>query len=56
MKFIEKSLIILNVMFLITQLFLMGTFETPLRADFFNLFVPIIIVLNLFFFFYWLLI
>ena len=54
MKFIEKSLIFLNVIFLITQLFLMGTFETPLRVNFFNLFVPIIIVLNLFFFFFWL--
>ena len=54
MKFIEKSLIFLNVIFLIIQLFLMGTFETPLRVNFFNLFVPIIIVLNLLFFFYWL--
>ena len=54
MKFIEKFLIFLNVIFLITQLFLMGTFETPLRVNFFNLFVPIIIILNLFFFFYWL--
>ena len=53
MKFIEKFLIFLNVIFLATQLFLMGTFEVPFRVHFLNLFVPIIIVLNLFFFFYW---
>ena len=54
MNFIEKLLIFLNILFLIIQLSLMGTFETPLKNNFFNLFVPIIIVFNLFFFFYWL--
>ena len=54
MYFIEKFFIILNVVFLIIQLFLMGTIETPIEDYFFSLFVPVIIIINLFFFFIWL--
>ena len=54
MNFIEKFLIVLNVAFLIIQLFLMGTIETPIKEYFFSLFVPVIIIINLIFFFYWL--
>ncbi len=53
MNFIEKFLFILNAVLLLAQLLLMGTFETPLKDDFISLFVPIIIILNLLFFFYW---
>ena len=54
MNFIEKFLFIINSVFLLVQLFLMGTIETPVKDDFISLFVPIIILLNLLFFFYWL--
>ena len=54
MNFIEKFLFIINSVFLLVQLFLMGTIETPVKNDFISLFVPIIILLNLLFFFYWL--
>lgn len=54
MYFIEKFFIILNVVFLIIQLFLMGTLETPIEDYFFSLFVPVIIIINLIFFFIWL--
>ena len=43
MYLIEKFFIILNVVFLIIQLFLMGTLETPIENYFFSLFVPVII-------------
>ena len=54
MNFIQKFLILLNVVFLTIQLFLMGTLKIPLEDYFFSLFVPVIIVINLIFFFYWL--
>jgi len=54
MNFIKKFLIVLNVAFLIAQLFLMGTIEIPIKDYFFSLFVPVIIITNLIFFFYWL--
>lgn len=54
MNFIEKFLTVLNVVFLIIQLFLMGTLQIPIKVYFFSLFVPIIISINFIFFFYWL--
>ena len=54
MNFIEKILTVLNVVFLIIQLFLMGTLHIPIKDYFFSLFVPVIIIINFIFFFYWL--
>ncbi len=54
MNFIEKFLLVLNAVFLLFQLILMGTIETPFKDDFISLFVPLIILLNILFFFYWL--
>ncbi len=54
MNLIEKFSIFLNFVFLIIQLFLMGTFEVPIKNVFFSLFVPLIILINTLFFFYWL--
>ncbi len=54
MNFIQKFLTILNVVFLIIQLFLMGTLQIPIKDYFFSLFVPVIIIINFIFFFYWL--
>jgi len=54
MNFIDKFLAVLNVVFLIIQLFLMGTLQLPIKDHFFSLFVPVIIIINFIFFFYWL--
>ena len=54
MNFIEKFLTFFNVVFLIIQLFLMGTLQIPIKDYFFSLFVPVIISVNFIFFFYWL--
>ena len=54
MSFIQKSLFFLNIFSLLTQLLLMGTLKVPLNDYFFSLFVPVIVILNLLFFFYWL--
>ena len=54
MNFIQKFLTVLNVVFLIVQLFLMGTLQIPIKDYFFSLFVPVIIIINFIFFFYWL--
>ncbi len=54
MNFIEKFLTVLNIVFLIIQLFLMGTLQVPIKDYFFSLFVPVIIIINFIFFFYWL--
>ena len=50
----QKSLFFLNIFSLLTQLLLMGTLKVPLNDYFFSLFVPVIVILNLLFFFYWL--
>ena len=54
MNFIEKFLTVLNVVFLTIQLFLMGTLQIPIKDYFFSLFVPVVIIINFIFFFYWL--
>ena len=54
MNFIQKFLIFLNVVFLVIQLFLMGTLKISITDYFFSLLVPVIIVINLLFFFFWL--
>ena len=54
MNFIEKFLTFINIVFLIIQLFLMGTLQIPIKDYFFSLFVPVIIIINFIFFFYWL--
>tara|TARA_X000000950_G_scaffold119601_1_gene149856 strand:- start:9085 stop:10089 length:1005 start_codon:yes stop_codon:yes gene_type:complete len=54
MNFIEKFLTVLNVVFLTIQLSLMGTLQITLKDTFFSLFVPVIIIINFIFFFYWL--
>ena len=54
LNFFEYLLLFLNGMLLIFQLMLMGTFPSFFDFSVLNLFVPILVLINLLFFLYWL--
>ena len=53
LNFFEKLLLTLNVFFLIFQLMLMGSIPSFFSFSILNLFVPVVVLINLLFFFYW---
>jgi len=53
LNFVSKILIFINLILLILQLFLMGTFWDFYRFPFLNLMVPFFALINMFFFIYW---
>ncbi|MEC8636899.1 MAG: endonuclease/exonuclease/phosphatase family protein [Bacteroidota bacterium] len=53
LNFVHKALMLINLVLLILQLFLMGTFLDFYQYPFLNLIVPIIALINLFFFIFW---
>ncbi len=55
LNFFEYLLLFINGMLLFFQLMLMGTFPSFFDFSVLNLFVPIVVLINLFFFLYWLL-
>lgn len=55
LNFVSKILLVINIILLTLQLFLMGAFWDFFRYPFLNLMVPIIALINILFFFYWLL-
>lgn len=52
-NFVSKILLLFNLVLLTLQLFLMGVFWDFYKYPFLNLMVPIIALINIFFFFYW---
>ena len=55
LNFISKSLMFINLILLILQLLLMGTFGGFYYYPFLNLMVPFIVLINCFFFVFWIL-
>ena len=55
LNFIGKSLVLINLLLLILQLVLMGTFGGFYYYPFLNLMVPFIVLINCFFFIFWIL-
>lgn len=55
LNFFEYLLLLVNFLLLFFQLMLMGTFPSIFDFSVLNLFVPIVVLVNLFFFLYWLL-
>jgi endonuclease/exonuclease/phosphatase family metal-dependent hydrolase len=53
LNFVSKVLILINLVLLILQLFLMDTFWDFFQYPFLNLMVPVIAVINLIFFIFW---
>ena len=53
LNFLLKVLMLINLILLILQLFLMGTFWDFYQYPFLNLMVPLIAVINIFFFIFW---
>lgn len=55
LNFFEYLLLLVNALLLLFQLMLMGTFPSLFDFSVLNLFVPILVLMNLLFFLYWLL-
>ena len=55
LNFLQKLILLINILLLIFQLMLMGSIPSLFESSIMNLFVPIVILINIGFFIYWLL-
>ena len=55
LNFFQKLLLIFNVLTLLFQLMLMGSIPSLFDFSILNLFVPLVVIINIAFFLYWLL-